>query len=186
MSKVIAGMTVSLDGFVNDSKGSISGLYPDIEEWLQSAVGQETITTTGAAVMGKRFYAMAADPDFYADDYEFQVPIFVVTHEPPKKLPKQNDKLTFTFVTDGVESAIAKAKVAAGGKDVSVLGGASVTQQCLEAGLANELHLDIMPVLLHKGLRLFENLERPIRLEKLDVVETGMRTHLRFRIVKEK
>jgi dihydrofolate reductase len=184
MSKVIAGMTVSLDGFVNDSRGSISGLYPDLGAWLQSAVGQEAIATTGAAVMGKRFYAMAADPDFYADDYEFQVPIFVVTHEVPKKLPKHNDKLTFTFVTDGVESAVTKAKAVAGDKDVSVLGGASVTQQCLGAGLVDELHVDIMPVLLHKGLRLFENLERPIGLEKVKVVEIGQRTHLRFHIVK--
>ncbi len=184
MGKVIAGMTISLDGFVNDRRGSVSGLYPDLEAWLQSAVGQETIATTGAAVMGKRFYAMAADPDFYADHYEFQVPIFVVTHKPPKKLPKQNDKLTFTFVMDGVESAVTKAKAVAGDKDVSVLGGAGVTQQCLEAGLVDELHLDIMPVLLYEGLRLFENLERVIKLEKLNVIETGSRTHLRFRVVK--
>jgi dihydrofolate reductase len=184
MGKVIAGMTISLDGFVNDSRGSIADLYPDLEAWLHSTVGQETIATTGAAVMGKRFYAMAADPDFYADDYEFQVPIFVVTHEAPKKSPKQNDKLTFAFVTEGVESAISQAKVAAGDKDVSVLGGANITQQCLEENLVDELHVDIMPVLFHKGLRLFENLERVVTLEKISVIETGMRTHLRYRVVK--
>jgi dihydrofolate reductase len=184
MSKVIAGMTISLDGFVNDHRGSVSSLYPDLAEWLQSAVGQETIATTGAAVMGKRFYAMAADPDAYADHYEYEVPIFVVTHELPKKLPKQNDKVTITFVTDGVESAVTKAKAVAGDKDVAVFGGANVFQQCLEAGLVDELHVDIMPMLLFQGLRLFENLaERPVKLEKLNVVETGMRTHLLFRVV---
>jgi dihydrofolate reductase len=184
MSKVIANMTVSLDGFVNDSRGSASGLYTNFEERLQSAIGQEEIATTGAVVMGKRLYAMAADPDAYADHYEFQVPIFVVTHELPKKLPKQNDKLTFTFVSDGLESAVAKAKAAAGDKNVTVIGGASVTQQCLEAGLVDELHVDIMPVLLGKGLRLFENFERPIGLEKIKVMEVSQRTQLRFRVVK--
>jgi dihydrofolate reductase len=182
MSKVIAGMTISLDGFVNDRRGSLSGLYPDLAEWQQGAVGQESIRTTGAAVMGKRTYAMG-DPDVYVDHYEYQVPIFVLAHEVPKKLPKQNDKLTFTFVTDGIESAIAKAKAAAGDKDVTVVGGASVFQQCLNAGLVDEVHVDIMPVLLYEGLRLFENLGgRPVKLEKLKVIETGVRTHLLFRV----
>ena len=186
MTKVIAGMTVSLDGFVNDGSESVSHTSPDAEKWQDSAIGQEMIATTGAVVMGKRTYAMADDPDLYAGHYEFQVPLFVLTHEPPKKLPKQNDKLTFTFVTDGVASAIAKAKIAAGNKDVTVIGGVSLIQQCLEAGLVDELHVDIMPVLLHKGLRLFENFEIPVKLEKLNVIETGMRTHLRFRVTKEK
>jgi dihydrofolate reductase len=184
MSRVIAGMTISLDGFVNDRRGSVSGLYPDLAEWQHSAVGQESIRTTGAVVMGKRTYTMG-DPDVYLDDYEYQVPIFVLTNEVPKKLPKNNDKLTVTFVTDGIESAISKAKAAAGDKNVTVVGGANITQQCLNAGLVDELHVDIMPVLLYEGLRLFENLaENLVKLEKLDVVETGMRIHLRFRIVK--
>ena len=128
MSKVIIGMTISLDGFVNDSKGSVRGLYSDLAEWRNGAVGQETISRTGAVVMGKRTYAMASNPDFYADHYEFQAPIFILTHEVPKKLPKQNDKLTFTFVTDGIENTVAKAKAVAGDKHVTVVGGVNVFQ----------------------------------------------------------
>ncbi len=99
------------------------------------------------------------DPDSYVDYYEFQVPIFVLTSEPPQKLPKQNERLTFTFVTEGIESAIIQAKAAAGDKDVTVVGGASTAQACLRAGLVDELHLDLMPVLLGESLRLFEHLE---------------------------
>ena len=108
---------------------------------------REAIQQTGAVVMGRNAFAMADDPDFYAETYEFQVPIFVLTHTLPKKQPKENDQLTFTFVTDGIASAIKQAKVAAGAKDVTVIGGASTIQQCLQAGLADELQIDIMPVL---------------------------------------
>jgi dihydrofolate reductase len=185
MSKVIAGITISLDGFVDDGKGNVSQDRADFTEWRHTAIGQEMIRRTGAVVMGKRAYEMAEDPDGYADGYEFQVPLFVVTHKVPKKLPKHNEKLTFTFVTNGIESAIAKAKAAAGDRDVTVVGGVNVLQQCLEAGLADELHLDIMPVLQFQGLRLFENSgERPIRLERIKVMETGAMTHLRYRVIK--
>jgi dihydrofolate reductase len=87
---------------------------------------------------------------------------------------------------DGIESAIAQAKAAAGDKDVTIIGAASTAQQCLKAGLADELHIDIMPVLLCGGLRLFEEMDmESIRLERLKVVELpGGRTHLRFRFLK--
>jgi dihydrofolate reductase len=185
VNKVIIGMTISLDGFVHESDPSVIQDKTDSTAWQDTAIGQEMIRITGAVVMGKRSYATARDPDWYADGYEFQVPLFVVTHEVPKKLPKHNDKLTFTFVTDGIKSAIAKAKAAAGDRCVTVVGGANVLQQCLEAGLADELHIDLMPVLQLQGLKLFENLgERAIRLEKIKVMETGAKTHFRFRVVK--
>lgn len=97
-----------------------------------------------------------------------------------------NDRLTFTFVTDGIESAVEQAKAAAGDKDVTIIGVASTVRQCLEAGLADELHIDIMPVLLGGGLKLFEDLEmESIGLDRNKVVELpGGRTHLRFRPVK--
>jgi len=89
-------------------------------------------------------------------------------------------------VTDGIESAIEQAKAVAGEKDVTVIGAASTAQQCLRAGLANELHIDIMPVFLCGGLRPFEGIdEAQIQLERLKVIElSGGRTHLRFRIIK--
>lgn len=185
MGKIILGMTVSLDGFVNDANGSVASLYPDFAELRHTALLQEAIQNTGAVVMGRHTYAMADDPDVYVDTYEFQVPIFVVTKEPPQKLPKQSEQLTFTFVTEGIERAIMQAKAAAGAKDVTVVGGASIIQQCLRAGLGDELQIDIMPVLLGDGLRLFEQLgKQAINLEKIKVLETPVRTSLHFRIVK--
>ena len=126
------------------------------------------------------------DPDSYVGNYEFQVPIFVLTHEPPRVPPKQDERLTFTFVTDGVESAVTQAAAAAANKAVLVIGGASVIQQLLRARLVDEVHVDVMPVLLGAGLRLFENTGLDaVQLEKISVQEIGVRTSLRFRINKE-
>ena len=106
MGKVILGMTMSLDGFINDQNGSVASLYPDLEELQNTEPLQEAIKTTGAVVMGRHAFAMVENPDLYAGNYEFQVPIFVLTHEPPKKHPKETRDLTFTFVTEGIKSAI--------------------------------------------------------------------------------
>ena len=108
MAKVVAGMTMSLDGFVADRKGSVARLYPDFEAMHDTTTMKEAIEKTGAVVMGRRTFEMGK-PDSYVGTYEFQVPIFVVTHEPPAVAPKQDERLTFTFVTDGVESAIRQA-----------------------------------------------------------------------------
>ena len=186
MGKVILGMTISLDGFVNDRHGSVAALYPNLAALQDTEPMKESIQNTGAVVMGRNSFAMAEDPDLIAENYEYQVPIFVLTHEPPQKHPLENDCLTFTFVTDGVESAIQQAKATAGDKDVTVIGAASTARQCLMAGLADELHVDIMPVLLCAGLRLFEDIGTDqIQLERIQVMELPAgRTHLRFRVVK--
>ena len=186
MSKVILGMTMSLDGFINDREGSVAGLYPDLAAWREAQPGKESIENTGAVIMGRHSYAMAEDPDWFAGNYEYQVPIFVLTHHPPEKHPKETDDLTFTFVTDGIESAVRQAKAAAGDKDVNIIGAASTAQQCLRAQLADELHVDIMPIFLGSGLRPFEDLgAEPPQLERLEVVELpGGRTHFKFRILK--
>ena len=185
MGKVILGMTMSLDGFINDRNGSVGALYPDLAALRNTEPLRESIQNTGAVVMGRNAFAMAEDPDSIAGNYEYQVPIFVLTHQAPKRHPKENDRLTFTFVTNGIENAIKQAKAAAGDKDVTVIGSASTAQQCLKAGLADELHIDIMPVLLGKGLRLFEHLdENQIGLEKIKAVDAPVRTHLRFRVKK--
>jgi dihydrofolate reductase len=184
MGEVIVGMTMSLDGFVNDRSGSVARLYPDFEALRESEILQEAISKTGAVVMGRHAYDMA-NGDFTG--YEFQTPIFVVTHHAPLNAAKgENDRLTFTFVTDGVESAVERAKAAADEKDVTVIGGASTIQQCLQAGLVDELQIDLMPVLLGGGLRLFDHLEEAeIELERTKVTSLpGGRTHMRFRVVK--
>ncbi len=113
------------------------------------------IAATGAVVMGRRTFEMG-DPDAYVGHYEFQVPIFVVTTHPPERMPKQDEHLTFTFVQDGVASAIAQARAAAGERDVQIVGGANVIQQALRARQVDELHVDVMPVLLGSGRRFFD------------------------------
>ena len=185
MGKVISGMTMSLDGYINDQNGSVDGLYSDFSELHDVASFQEMIKNTGAVIMGRHVYEMA-DPFLWAnDDYEFQTPIFVLTHKPPAKYPKGSDRLSFTFVTDGIESAVSRAVKAAGDRDVQVIG-ASTIQQCLNAGLCDELQMDIMPILLGKGLRIFENIDTDkIKLERTKVEETTpARTSITFKIVK--
>lgn len=186
MGNVILGTTMSLDGFINDRTGSVDALYPDLDAWRETELGKESIQNTGAVVMGRNSYAMSEDPDWFAGNYEYQVPIFVLTHEPPKKHPRETQDLTFTFVTDGIQSAVRQAKAAAGDRDVNIIGAASTAQQCLKEGLADELQVDIMPVLLGGGLRIFEGIgAESIQLERIKVLELpGGRTHLRFRIIK--
>ena len=185
MGIVLLGTTMSLDGFINDRNGDIGRLYPDLAELRETEMLQEEIRTTGAAVMGRRAFAMA-DPDTFADHYEYQVPIFVLTHAAPQKLPKQNERLTVTFVTDGVHSAIRQAKAAAGDKNVQVIGGASTAQQLLRAGLVDELQIGIVPVLLGEGLRFFEHIgPEQVQIERIKVIESPGRTDLRFRVLKQ-
>ena len=183
MGNVIIGATMSLDGFMNDRHGDVSRLYPDLEALRRTEMLQEEIHTTGAVVMGRRAYDMA---DGDVTDYEYQVPIFVLTHDVPEKMAKgQNDRLTVTFVIDGIESAIEKAQAAAGDKHVMVIGGANTAQQCLRAELVDEIHIGIIPVLFGEGLRFFEPLvNEQMKLERTRVFESETRTDLWFRVVK--
>jgi dihydrofolate reductase len=111
------------------------------------------------------------------------VPAFVVTHTVPREWVYEGSP--FTFVTDGVESAVEQAKAVAGDKDVGV-SAASIAQQCLKAELLDEIHIDLVPVLLGGGVRFFDNLgDEPVELERMRVVEAPGVTHLQFRVVKE-
>ena len=184
MGKVTGGMTISLDGFVNDRNGSVGDLYPDLGALADAEALQEAIKTTGAVVMGRHSYDMA-NGDFTG--YEYQVSLFVVTHDVPDTVAKgENDKLKFVFVTNGFESAVKQAKAAAGDRDVTIVGGASAVQQCLKVGLIDELQIGVMPVLLGEGLRLFENLENAnVKLEKIKLIESPAgRTDIYFNVVK--
>ena len=181
MTKVVFSMTMSLDGFVNDPSGSVDRLYPDLgalqlTEWLQ-----QSIRETGAVLMGRGTYDMAGG-DFTG--YEYQVPIFVVTHRPPEKPAEgENDQLKFHFISDGIEKAVARARTAAGEKDVTVVGGPETLKQLLQARLLDELQVGIMPILLGGGQRLFEDAElAAMELEKLSVTEVLGVTYIRYRI----
>src|SRR5918998_5055866 len=175
-------MTMSLDGFVADADRNVDRLYADLVDLQESPYLTATIAETGAVLMGRKTFEMG-DPDSYVGAYEFQVPIFVLTHHPPRVPPKQDDRLTFTFVGDGVASAVSQALAAAGDQAVQVVGGASVIQQLLRAGRVDELHVDVTPVLLGGGLRFLENIDR-VFLETLGVETVGQRTSLRYRVAR--
>ena len=175
---------MSIDGFISDMKGDINRLYPDLAALDESEMLKQSIARTGAVVIGKHAFDMG-DPDWYADNYEYQVPIFVLTHTIPEKKPRQTDKLMIIYVTDGIVSAMTQAKQAAGEKDVSVIGGANTFQQCINAGLYDEIHLGIMPIFLREGLRLFDNITiQGKQLEKVKIFESGSgRTDIIFRVL---
>jgi dihydrofolate reductase len=183
MGKVIIGASISLDGFMNDRHGDVSRLYPDFEALRRTEMLQEEIRTTGAVVMGRRAYDMAEGD---LTGYEYQVPIFVLTHAVPEHVIKgENDRLTVTFVMDGIERAIEKAKAAAGDKHVMVVGGANTAQQCLRAGLVDEIHMGIVPIFLGEGLRFFESpVNEQMQLERTRIFESPTRTDLWFRVVR--
>jgi dihydrofolate reductase len=184
MSRVIAGMTMSLDGFVCDAKGDLSALYPDLEQLRQTKMLKESIRQTGAALMGRRTYDLFPNGDL--TEYEYQTPIFVVTHKPPAKAPKgQNANLSVHFVTEGTTSALQQAKRAAGKKDVTVVGGADILGQLLHAGLVDELQIGIVPIVLGRGLRFFENAsDVKLKVESTRVLESPGRTDLFYRLSK--
>jgi dihydrofolate reductase len=183
VGKVIVGTTMSLDGFIADRNGDVSRLYPDLAELRNTEMLQESMRSTGAVVMGRHAYDMA-NGDFTG--YEYQVPIFVVTHEVPEEAAKgENERLKLIFVTDGVASAIEKAKAAAGDEDVTVVGGADTAQQCIRAGLFDELQIGIAPVLLGEGLRFFEHLGTvQLELERTRILESPTRTDIMFRVAR--
>lgn len=183
MGKVLLGTTLSLDGFMHDRDGSVAALYPDLVQLADTDVLRESIRVTGAALMGRHSYDMANGD---LTGYEYQTPIFVVTHHPPTTPIKgENDHLKLHFVTDGVESAVRQAKAAAGDKDVTIVGGADVAQQLLKLRLADELHIGIMPVIFGAGLRFFEHLEaEKIEIEFIKTFLNPPRVDLIYRIIK--
>jgi len=152
---------------------------PEAEAYLKASQVE-----TGAVLMGRRTFDEAGDPDSYAVDYEYQVPIFVLTHRASEREPARNENLYVRFVTDGLEQAVVQATAAAGDRAVTVVGGGDVNRQLLAAGLADELRVDVMPVLLGGGRRLFDGLPPGVRLEKTAVEEFGVRTSLVFRVLR--
>jgi dihydrofolate reductase len=196
MGKVSFNMSMSLDGYVagpNDEVDSLFGWYfaGDTEFPFPSsnytfkvspasaALLEEVSKTVGAMITGRRNFDLA---NAWGGHPPLGVHHFVVTHHPAREWVK--DGSPFTFVTDGVASAIQQAKAYAGEKDVVISSGA-IMRQALEAGLLDELNIDLVPVLLGKGLRLFESLDsETIALEITQVVEGTGVTHLRYRVVK--
>ena len=203
MGKVSTGLSMSLDGFIagpNDgpqsplgeggerlfawySEGDTEYRLPGTEMVFeispQSAeLLREAHSKMGAFVTGRRTFDIT---DGWGGRPPLGVPTFVLSHTVPQQWVYERSP--FTFVTDGVESAVERARAVAGEKDVAV-GAASIVQQCLRAGLLDEIHIDLVPVLLGGGVRLFEHLgTTPIELESTRVIEAPGVTHLTFRVL---
>jgi dihydrofolate reductase len=154
-----------------------------------SEVVTEALAAAGAIVMGRRMFSGGEGPweddpnrdAWWGESPPFHHAVFILTHHPRERVAKEGGT-TFTFVTDGIESALEQARAAAGDKDVAIAGGARVAQEYLDAGFLDELQIHVAPVLLGGGVRLFENEHAEIELVR--VVESPVVTHLRYRVAK--
>jgi len=215
MTRLTFDISMSLDGFVAGPNQTLEQPLGEggeqLHEWIigleswrerhgksggttnaDSEVIEESLSNTGATVMGRRMFSGGEGPwgddpraeGWWGDEPPFRMPVFVLTHHAREPLTMQGGT-TFTFVTDGIEAALEQAREAAGEKDVAVAGGASVAQQYLKAGLLDELQIHVVPVLLGDGVRLFDDLgTTPVGLEAARVIESPTVTHLRYRVVR--
>jgi dihydrofolate reductase len=208
--QTILNITMSVDGFVAGPNQTLENPLGEggeqLHEWIvgleswrrqhgleggetnaDAEIVRETNDRTGAFVMGRRMFSGGEGPweddpkanGWWGDEPPFGAPVFVATHH--AREPLTLGATTFTFVTDGIEALLEQARGAAGDRDVQVSGGASVAQQALNAGLLDELHIHVAPVLLGGGVRLFDHAERrPIELTR--VIESPRVTHLSYRM----
>lgn len=156
-------------------------------ETASTAVLKDAGANLGAYVMGRNMFGGGPGPwgedpwpGWWGENPPFHLPVFVVTHHPRPPLVCDGGT-TFTFVTEGPEAAIARTREAAGGGDVLISGGSTVARKCIEAGLVDEVRLDLVPVLLGRGVRLFDG-SPPIDLEQLSVVGARGVTHLTYSV----
>ncbi len=178
MSKVIIHVAMSLDGFIASPNDDVAWSFRYGSDQMASQVMQNI----GAVVLGNRGFREGTMNEERLPYGGMQVPQFVVTHRP--RQPLTIGGLTFYFITSGIENAVEMAKAEAGEKDVALLG-ASIDQQCLKLGLADEIVVHLCPLLLNEGIRLFDLPGTPpIELERTELVSTAGITSLRFRIVK--
>ena len=210
--KVIANISMSLDGFVagpNDTRENPLGDGGEqLHEWVtelaswreqhgldggktnrDSEIVAESNENVGAYVMGRRMFSNEDGPwgddpfeGHWGDDPPFGVPVFVLTHHPRDPL-EMDGGTTFTFVTDGIGSALEQAQEAAGDANVRIEGGANVIQQFTEAGLIDELYIHLVPLLLGDGVRLFDNIDTEhIELDTSEAIDSSTVTHFKYRV----
>ena len=211
MSKLRFDISVSADGYVagpNPSEEEPLGEGGEqLHEWVlklevwrrahgreggevteSTPLFEEALGAAGATIMGRNMFGGGPGPwgedpwqGWWGEEPPFGMPVFVLTHH--EREPLTLGETTFTFVADGIESALEQAREAAGGKDVSIGGGANAIQQYLSAGLVDEMQLNVVPLLLGGGTRLFENgAGAGLALEQALVVHTPDVTHLRYRV----
>lgn len=191
MGTVVFDISMSLDGFITASNQTAEEPLGEggetLHDWAFGGDEQGSkLLADAAAGLG----AVIAGRTTYDDSVRWwgahgpsgpaRRPVFVVTHEAPRESPAGR---VYTFVTDGIESALRQAQAAAGEKDVAVMGGANVGQQFLAAGLVDEVQIHLVPILFGSGIRMFEHLgSQHIELEPVETIETPVAVHLRFRV----
>ncbi len=198
MGKVVAGGTVSLDGYIAGPNESgfehlfawfaggdfeLPSVNPDVQFHLSEPdyrYFRDVIEGIGVSVIGRRLFDLT---DGWGGRHPFDKPIIVVTHAVPEGWVAAHPDAPYTFVTDGLPSAIERARAIAGDLNVSVTAG-KMASQCLELGLLDEVWIDLVPVLLGSGVRFFEELKAaPILLDGPELLVEGSRvTHLRYQV----
>ena len=198
MTKVTCDMSVSVDGFTAGPNQSADKPFGDgpvdrLHQWMfeqreANAAEVEAITAVSAFIMGRNMFGPGRGEwdeswkGWWGDEPPYHAPVFVLTHHPREPVEMQGGT-TFTFVTDGIESALAQARAAAGSGDVAIAGGASTVNQYLAAGLIDELRLHVVPVLLGAGERLLDSVGN-FDLEPLGVRSNELVTHMSYRVVR--
>ncbi|MET3902052.1 dihydrofolate reductase family protein [Paenarthrobacter sp. 4246] len=196
MSRVTCDLTVSLDGFVAGPNQSLDKPLGErgeslhrwqFEEREASVAEIAGILEAGAYIMGRNMFAGPGSGPWdqewrgwWGEEPPYHAPVFVLTHHQREPLAMEGGT-TFHFVTDGIESALAQAREAAGDSDVAIAGGAQTARQYLSAGLMDELRLHISPVILGGGERLLDGVG-DVTLEPIDARGTGLVTHVRYRV----
>jgi dihydrofolate reductase len=211
MSNVTCQISISLDGFVAGPNQSLDNPIGEggmrLHQWAfatdtwnkqhgsdagertaDSLVAEEVVQGIGAYIMGRNMFSPGRGAwdlewrGWWGEDPPYHTPVYVLTNHPREPLAMDGGT-TFSFVTDGIESALEQARAAAGDADVSIAGGASTVRQYLAAGLLDELYLHIAPVVLGAGERLLEGVGDPT-LEPVKVVDSPAVTHVKYRVVR--
>jgi len=197
MGKIKCGIGMSIDGYVAGPNQRFDKPMGDIPEnylhhWMfdepeKHKAELDSLTDAGAFIMGRNMFVPKDKVDddswngWWGDNPPYHAPVFVLTDQPHEPI-EMNGGTTFTFITDGIYTALEKAKAAAGDKDISIAGGANTVNQYLAADLIDELWLHIAPVSIGSGAKLFQDTPN-LRLRPLEARTTSLVTHIRYEIL---
>jgi dihydrofolate reductase len=200
MGKVIIGLSTSVDGIASGTnEQDFQAVHEAVLSWVfnlrswQAAQGMgggqdgpeselwgREFARIGAQIVGRRMYDFSHP--YWGDNPPFHAPVFVLTHRAAERIDKEGGT-SYTFITEGIHTAIDRARDAAGDKDVLIAGGLSVAQQALAEQLVDELSMHIAPVLIGSGARLLDNINPKFtRLTRLDTVAGAGALHVRYRV----
>jgi dihydrofolate reductase len=198
---VTSGLTITLDGFGGGNNQTFEHPFGDnfdadlLDNWMFAEPEKnkhkkeiDAILDAGAFIMGSNMFGPSDRRDkaewigWWGDNPPYHAPVFVLSHAKREPIEMEGGT-TFTFVTDGIESALSKAKEAAGERNVKIMGGATTINQYLKARLIDELWLHIVPVTIGSGVRLFEGVP-DLKLEPLEISGTNVVTHIRYKVLK--